>query len=219
MNVWQVGMNCYKQKDQYKQQYDFLNSRGHFVFKPSSKLDNVENAYLPAWVNYRLIDEDNNILLNHNKSISKPLNIMSGFRVSLPRFPRPNVVDVRWNYMHATAKAIYKLAPEIEEGLQRLNVEVQETEFQVLIKDGSDGLGDVSQYKEKHDRFLSDKAFRYSFCILNIKAESNGVTETIWEEKSPGSVRTNRSLVEAVKTKKPKKKKPNCCHDCLPCSS
>lgn len=186
-------------KNQYKQQYDFLNSKGQFVFKPPSQLENAEKAaYLPSWVNFKLIDKEDNILLNHNKCILKPLDIMSGFRVSLPQFPRPNVVGVRWNYMQATAKAIYELAPEIEEGLQRLNIEGHELVLQVLIKDGGDGLGDVSQYKEKHDRFLSDKAFRYSFYILNIKAESNGVTETIWEEKLPGSVRTNRSLVEAV---------------------
>ena len=185
-------------KNQYKQQYHFLNSRGQFVFKAPSQLENAEKAYLPSWVNFKLIDEEDNILLNHNKCISKPLDIMSGFRVSLPQFPRPNVVGVRWNYMQATAKAIYELAPEIEEGLQRLNIEAHEPVFQVLIKDDGDGLGDVSQYKEKHDRFLSDKAFRYSFCILNIKVESNGVTKTIWEEKLPGSVRTNWSLVEAA---------------------
>ena len=45
--------------------------------------------------------------------------------------------------MQATAKAIYELAPELEEGLPRWNVRGQKPVFQVSIKDGGDDLGDV----------------------------------------------------------------------------
>lgn len=65
---------------------------------------------------------------------------MSDFRVSLAQFPRPNVLAVHWNYMQATARAIYELAQEIEEGLQRLNIEGKNPVCQVLIKDGGMAL-------------------------------------------------------------------------------
>ena len=60
-------------------------------------------------------------------------------------------------------------------------MEGQDPGCQVLIKDGGVGLCDLAQSKERHDRYSADKAFRYSFCILNIK-DSNGVTETLWEK-------------------------------------
>ena len=56
----------------------------------------------------------------------------------------------------------------------------------------------MSQYKGKGDRYLEDKAFRYSFCVLNVTAEQNKETFTVWEEYKPGSVRTNKTLNQAV---------------------
>ena len=70
--------------------------------------------------------------------------------------------------------------------------------LQVLIKDGGDGLGDVSMYKEKGDRYLEDKAYRYSFCVLKITVDRENERVVIWEEDTPGSVCTNKTLIEAV---------------------
>ena len=50
----------------------------------------------------------------------------------------------------------------------------------MLVKDDSDGLKDVSQYKEKGDRYLDDKALRYSFCVLNVTIEQNKEIFTVW---------------------------------------
>ena len=59
-------------------------------------------------------------------------------------------------------------------------------------------LGDVSQYKEKGDRYLEDKAFKYLFCVLNVTVEQNKEIFTIQEVDKPGYVRTNKTLIEAV---------------------
>ena len=109
----------------------------------------------------------------------------------MPNFPLPNVVGVRWSYRDAVAKALSELDAELSEVPDDITLHV-------LIKDGGDGLGDVSQYKEKGDRSLSDKAFTYSFCIMNVKIKDEGEMKTVWEEEAPGSVRTNRCLIEAI---------------------
>ena len=46
--------------------------------------------------------------------------------------------------------------------------------------------------------YLEDKAFRCSFCILNVTVEQNKEIFTVWEEDKPGSVRTNKTLIGAV---------------------
>jgi len=53
-------------------------------------------------------------------------------------------------------------------------------------------------YKEKGDRYLEDKTYRYSFCILNITVDRENERVVIWEEDTPGSVLTNKTLIEAV---------------------
>ena len=76
---------------------------------------------------------------------------MSDFQKSLRNFPLPNV-GVRWCYRDAVAKALSELDAELSEVLDDITLHVH-------IKDGGDGLGDglgdVSQYKEKLDRSLS----------------------------------------------------------------
>lgn len=62
-----------------------------------------------------------------------------------------------------------------------------------LIKDDGDGLGDVFQYKEKEDRFIEDKAYCYSLCIVKITIKVKDEFITVWEEEAPGSVRTNKT--------------------------
>ena len=153
-------------------------------------MDNVEKTYLPSHVTYELLD-GNKLIYSHKTCVQEPINLMSDFRESLPNFPLPNVVGVHWSYRDAVAKALSELDAELSEVPDDITLHV-------LIKDGGDGLGDVSQYKEKGDRSLSDKAFRYSFCIMNVKMKDEGEMKTVWEEEAPGSVRTNRCLIEAI---------------------
>ena len=44
-------------------------------------------------------------------------------------------------------------------------------------------------YKEKGDRYLEDKAYRYSFYVFKIIEDRENERVVIWEEDSPGSVR------------------------------
>lgn len=133
----------------------------------------------------------------HNACVSQPINLMSDFRDALPQFPVPNVVEARWSYRDATAKSLQELGGEIDKGLDSLGI-AENLTHSVLVRDGGDGLGDVSQYKEKVDRYLEDEGFRYSFCILNVTVEQNKEIFTVWEEDKAGSVCNNRTLIEAV---------------------
>jgi len=83
-------------KTQYRKQYDFLNSKGQCVFKTPNQVDNVEKTYLPSHVTYELLD-GNKLIYSHKTCVQEPINLMSDFRESLPNFPLPNVVGVRWS--------------------------------------------------------------------------------------------------------------------------
>lgn len=184
-------------KNQHKKQYDFLNSKNQFIYKPLYLLDKIEQTYLPSWVNYRIKDNKGDIIMAHNACVSQPTNLMSDFKDALPQFPVPSVVGARWSYSDAIAKSLQELAGEIDKGLDSLGIAENPT-LNVLVKDSGNGLGDVSQYKEKCDRYLEDKPFRYLFCILNGTVEQNKEILKVWEEDKPGSVHTNKTLIEAV---------------------
>ena len=79
----------------------------------------------------------------HNACVSQPINLMSDFRDALPQFPVPNVEGARWSYRDAVTKSLQELAGEIDKGLDSLGITENPTLY-VLVKDGSDGLGDVS---------------------------------------------------------------------------
>ena len=100
---------------------------------------------------------------------------MSDFRAALPQFFVPHVVGAWRGFRDAIAKSLQELAGEIDKALNGLGITENPTLY-VLVKDGGDGLGDVFQYKEKGDRYLEDKAFRYY----------------------SGSVRTKKTLIAAV---------------------
>jgi hypothetical protein len=50
-------------------------------------------------------------------------------------------------------------------------------------------LGDVFVYKEKSDRALPDKAFRFSFAVIKVEAVSPSGSCTVFEEPFPNSVK------------------------------
>lgn len=51
---------------------------------------------------------------------------------------------------------------------------VEKVILHTTVKDGCDGMGEVSIYKEKDFKMLPDKAFRFSFCIVKIEAVHQG---------------------------------------------
>ena len=69
----------------------------------------------------------------------------------------------------------------------------------IVIKDGADGLGEVSVSKERDDKCLPDKAFGFNFvvrsshCIL-----TNSEKKLISDTENSNSARTNRPLLEVI---------------------
>ena len=123
-------------------------------------------------------DNLGNIISAHNECISEPMNLMSDFKDALPEFPIPNVVGVRWSYRNAVAKSLQELGGEFDKGLDEWGITGNPL-LHVLVKDGGGGLGDVSLYREKGDRYLEDKAFWYAFCILNVTVETVSYLTTL----------------------------------------
>jgi len=123
-------------KNQYREQFDYLNSKGQYVFTPPNQVDSVKKTYLPSYVNYQLLDGDK-VIYSHKECVQEPINLMSDFRDRLRNFPTPNVVAVCWIYKDAVAKAL----SELNEELSKVPNDII---LHALVKDGGDGLRDVS---------------------------------------------------------------------------
>ena len=95
-----------------------------------------------------------------------------------------------------------EIDPVIDLNLKTKKVKQSKTHMNLktIIKDGGDGLGDVSVYKEKNDRLLPDKALRFSFAVVSCKCQTDqsGEKHCIYETKNHNSVRTDRPLLEAI---------------------
>ena len=68
---------------------------------------------------------------------------------------------VHWPYASAIAKTLEERDYEIIVGLTKKGLCPDDPDFifRVTIKDGADGMGSVSIYKEKLDSYLPDNAF------------------------------------------------------------
>ena len=73
----------------------------------------------------------------------------------------PFCKGVHWPYASAIAKTLEELDDEIIVGLTKkwLCPDDPNITFRVTIKDGADGMGSVSIYKEKLDSYLPNNAF------------------------------------------------------------
>ena len=59
---------------------------------------------------------------------------------------------------------------EIERGLEDHGFDLgEDIQISTAIKDGVDGMGEVTVIKEASDRSLPDKAVRAAFCVLKCK--------------------------------------------------
>ena len=79
------------------------------------------------------------------------MNILGNFNSSSSEIPPPNVKGVRWNYAKAIAQSLFEMEPDIEENLKKQKQSEFDKTFNTVIKDGGDGLGEVSVHKEKGD--------------------------------------------------------------------
>jgi len=192
-----LRVSLLQSKGQYKSQYDFLKTNNVHVFQCPTQLDKTETNFLPGAVEYSIIC--NEFFENKYKtpSPSDPINILGDFSSNFPEFLLPNCMVVRWSYADAIAKSLEELAEDIVFGLNNVNIDPADSSLLYIttIKDGGDGMGDMSVYKEKNDRFLPDKAFRFSFCLIKIEVVSPSGIFTVFEEKSPNSVRNNKPLL------------------------
>ncbi|XP_078608410.1 LOW QUALITY PROTEIN: V(D)J recombination-activating protein 1-like [Branchiostoma floridae x Branchiostoma japonicum] len=112
----------------------------------------------------------------------------------------PNTKGVRFSYINAVAKTLEEIDEDIVKGLENLGLDPTNPSIIIhtLVKDGADGMGEVSVHKEKADKSLPDKALRFSFCILKCSVMHNGEEVTIFEEPKPNSVQSNRPIVECI---------------------
>ncbi|XP_072029739.1 V(D)J recombination-activating protein 1-like [Amphiura filiformis] len=201
-------------KGKYREQYDFFDKCGVNVLQHPNKLTSHETTYMPGTARYKLESVDGTDDLHHtpvktfvqhipigDESIEtiQPIDIMDSYRSTDDR-AKPNCKGVRWAYADALAKTLEELNEEIESGLRKAKIDPTDKDviFRVTVKDGADGMGSVSQYKEKSESLLPDNAFRYSFAIVKIVAESRDKTATVYRSRNPNSVKVNRPLLESI---------------------
>ena len=208
-----IRIDTLQSKAQYRSQFEFLKLHGSNPFQSPHILDNIECQYAPASVRYSLEGHEfantyyhTPMKSNQTETVNidqpfEPIDILTDFSPCLPEIATPNVKGCRWQYPDALAKTLAELEPDILKGLKDNNIDSSDPTLllKTYVKDGADGLGDVAVHKEVSDRFLPDKAFRFSFCVFKIEASvNNGEFVTIFTESKPNSVRTNRPLLEAI---------------------
>ena len=221
---WQLNPNqclamrieILQSKLQYKAQYNLLKQMSHDPLQPPNALDAVEVLYTPPSARYSIegIEYYENFYHTPAKKQGKsfgvsesstltfePIDILNEFNECMPELATPNVKGVRWLYPDAIAKTFIELDSKICQGMQANNIDIYDPSIllKTSIKDGADGMGEVALHKSISDRYLPDKAFRFSFCVLKceIIRKDDVVIEVFCEDK-PNSVRTNRQLLEAL---------------------
>jgi V(D)J recombination-activating protein 1 len=206
-------------KNQYKTIYSQINQNIlHPVLQAPKALDIREKSYMPPSARWSLLDSstEDDVLLHHtparikptaeqiasSSSISnfEPIDILHDFYSFLPELPLPNCKGLRWSYADALAQTLAELDDEIISGFEARAIDHldESRNLTVFVKDGADGMGDVGRYSEKSDRFLPEKALRFSFAIVKVTTESDDGQIPIFIEKSPNSVRVNRPLMIAI---------------------
>ena len=197
-------------KRHYTRQYRFFQQcQSENPYQPPGALTKREFDFMPGTVRYNVEGHHHADSLYHTPakigkmqdgSETEPIDITADFNLNVPEVFCPNVTGVRWSYPDCIAKTLNELYPIIKAGLEQFGWTPRDTSilFKAFIKDGADGLGDVSVYKEKRDRPLPDKAFRASFCIFRIDALKGDKCVTVFEEEDPNSIRTNRPYSECI---------------------
>ena len=209
-----LRIDTLQSKMQYKAQYNFLKKNVCNPLQSPSVVDEVELLYAPTSTRYSIegVEYAENYYHTPAKMVNKteyacknssfePLNILQDFHSVMPEFASPNIKGVRWSYPDAIANTLKELEPKIVSGLKESHIDPNDPKILLItyIKDGADGLGDVAIHKELSDRYLPDKAFRFSFCVFKIEVViGDSKPIEVFVEEKPNSVRTNRPLLEAI---------------------
>ena len=146
--------------------------------------------------------KDSDIIYDHPKMRNQsPVNVSESFKSRLLHMSAaPNCIGARWSYTDAIAKSVDELNSVILSGLKKQNIDPKNKDLfiKVTVKDGADGLGDISEYKQKSDTFLPTKAFRYTYAVLKCEAFVGEDKFELFVEESPNSIRCNRPLLQAI---------------------
>ena len=168
-----IRVETLQSKYQYKEQYDILKSKGETLFSSPFALDSTEKTFMPGFSEYTL-QKDGNIILQHSPEYKPPINVLDSLQPKIVNFPIPNIRGARWNYADALAKSLEDLTDKIREGLVRhkLDAEIKNLTVNILVKDGADGMGEISEYNEINKTRLPSKAYRYVFLYFKMQCFS-----------------------------------------------
>ena len=93
---------------------------------------------------------------------------------------------MRWPLDKALAAALTDISKCVKVPERQCPLNCSDHIFDVLVKYGDDGMGDV-KVKKGTKGSQSDKCFKWGFCILSITYECHGEMYIIFEEDAPGS--------------------------------
>lgn len=144
-----IRVDLLQRKGQYRSPYEFLSQNNVHVLQAPGKMESCENLFLSSAAVYQIMQD-------------------------FVELATPNCLGVRFSYFDALSVSVQELEPEIVNGLENQGLNVENVILHTTVKDGCDGMGEVSIYKEKDFKMLPDKAFRFSFCIVNIEAVHQG---------------------------------------------
>jgi V(D)J recombination-activating protein 1 len=184
-------------KTHYRQMYAIHRDKtSSNSLKPLNQLTAMEDSFFPGHCAYKLFKndcliEEQQVILGKEESEPKDMRNIANFPSD---FPLPNVSGVEFDYIPAIAKTLTELEDKIRGRLQECGLPM-DTPVHTVIKDGGDGLGDVNVKARKSDFSLTDKVFRYSFCILRCTATVNDQTFELFREGSANSVDCTRPVV------------------------
>lgn len=204
-------------KNQYKKEYDYLrqNTSVPILVTPKS-LDDKEKEYMPPSSRWMIVDEESQKEIYHTpaklvkstrtiveKSAGgtsfEPLDVLQDLAKGMPEIPRPNCAGVRWSYTDAIAKTLEELDVYISNSLSEKGLPREPDEpLLTTIKDGADGMGDISIHSERSERCLPDKAFRHSFVVLESALSNADEKVVLFREPEPNSVRVSRPVLTVI---------------------
>lgn len=204
-------------KNQYRKEFEYLKQQGKNILCSPTSLDAKENEYLPPAARWSIIGQEHVEHLHHTPAKLKrttdtsvanslggtsfdPIDILRDFPVNSPEMLTPNCKGVRWSYPDALAQTLMELDSAISSGLSksRLDADNKDVVIQTIVKDGADGMREVAIHKETSHQFLPDKAFRFSFAVLQCSVLVGDQRICVFREENPNSVRVNRPLLEAI---------------------
>ena len=76
------------------------------------------------------------------------MNVNECFLPGFVELATPNCMGVRFSYFEALSLTLQKLEPEILFGLKKHGLNIENVLFLTTVKDGCDGMGEVSVYKD-----------------------------------------------------------------------